>query len=169
MRLDLDRVGKSLLIFAPIGVPLLFFYISWMGHGTPPPPFAMWGMVLFAPGWCLASLATSHMSGWQRLATIYAARTPPVGRMVNTSGKLGDIWLPGGLNVHMTADGLFLSVMSAFRIGHKPLFIPWSAMQQIGQKREFLWREGVQFEIGTPRVATMWLPKRVCENWYDVT
>jgi hypothetical protein len=74
----------------------------------------------------------------------------------------------GNVYVEVSPDGLFLSEMFAFRIGHQPLFIPWSEIHNRQAKTVFPWREGVEFDIGPRCVVTMWLPKKIFESQYAV-
>lgn len=118
-------------------------------------------------GWCFVSWLISHLGGWQRLVAVYAARTAPTGQQFHTYGRVGTAWDQGSLYVHVASDGLFVSVMLAFRIGHEPLFIPWSEIHN-RQTTKLWWREGVELDIGAPCVGAMWLPKKVFETQYFV-
>jgi len=52
--------------------------------------------------------------------------------------------------------------MFLFSFGHKPLFIPWTA---IHNRRivKFLWRESIEFDVGHPYITTIQLPKKILE------
>jgi hypothetical protein len=50
-----------------------------------------------------------------------------------------------------------------FRLGHPPLFIPWSAVRN-AKPWSFLWVEGIAFEVGDPSAAKLRLPKKVFEG-----
>lgn len=166
--MNLPRIGTRLLIIAPIGVPLLFLDISYMSTGTfPPLPVAL-GVVLFPVVWCFVSWLISYFSGWQRLAALYPARTAPTGQRFSTDARIGVTRYGGNVYVDVSSEGLFLSVMFAFRIGHQPLFIPWSEIHNRQTKTVFPRLEGVEFDIGAPCVVTMWLPKRIFESQYAV-
>ncbi len=109
----------------------------------------------------------SKTSGWQKLAEVYPARTPPSGQKFNTYGAVGKVRYKGCLYVFVSHDGLYISVMLLFSIGHKPLFIPWSAIHN-KQPKKILWREVVEFNVGYPCITTMQLPKKIFESEYAV-
>jgi hypothetical protein len=131
-------------------------------------PFALVWIVplLFFPAlWCAITWLLSRVSGWQRLAEAFPARTEPSGRRIIASGTVGWVGYRGCLYVHVAPEGIFLSVMWLFSLGHRPLFIPWKAIHN-RQTRRFLWKETVKFDVGMPCIATMQLPKKVFENEY---
>jgi hypothetical protein len=163
--MNLPKIGTRLLIIAPIGLPLLCLYFSYMTTGAFPPLPVMLGLVLFPAWWCFVSWIFSYSSGWQRLAALYPARTSPTGQRFSTDARIG-IARYGGIYVDVSPDGLFLSVMFAFRIGHQPLFIPWTEIHNRQPKTWPFWREGVEFDIGAPCVVSMWLPKKIFKSQY---
>lgn len=117
------------------------------------------GLLIVMPAfWCLVVLALSYISGWQALAASYAAQEPPRGtRFAGQSGSVGAVSYRGSLTVHVASDGLFLSTPFIFRIGHKPLFIPWTAIKN--QKPvKFLWHEAIRFELGSAPARELRLP-----------
>lgn len=83
--------------------------------------------IFFPALWVAVSLAVSALGGWRTLAKVYPQLTPPAGRTFGwRSGRLGSsnynscLWFVSG------PAGLGLSVLFMFRIGHAPLFIPWT-------------------------------------------
>ena len=119
---------------------------------------------LFVGMWCGVVLLLSGIGGWGRLAQGFAANRRPNGRRLTTqSGKVGGVNYNSCLTVHVAEDGLYLSVMVLFRLGHPPLFIPWSSIHNRTVRR-FLWIETVKFEVGSPTVATLQLSKKVFEG-----
>lgn len=108
-------------------------------------------------------LAVSALGGWQRLAARYRAADPPRGeRFSLQSGFLGWVSYGSCLTIHVSAEGLRLAVMFPFRAGHAPLFIPWSEMHNVRAVR-YWWNELIEFEVGSPCVATLRLPRKVIE------
>ena len=67
------------------------------------------------------------------------------------------------LTVYNSPEGLFISVFPLFRLGHPPLFIPRAEIHNPTIRR-FLWMEFMNFDIGSPRITTMQLPKNVFED-----
>jgi hypothetical protein len=75
-------------------------------------------------------------------------------------GKVGAARYKGCLIIHVSPAGLHLAAWFAFRPGHPPLFIPWSAIHPRAARR-FRREEMVECEVGAPCLATLWLPKKV--------
>lgn len=107
-------------------------------------------------------LVLSYVSGWQTLAKSYEANTPPRGmRFTWQSGSVGFLSYRNCVTVHVAPDGLFLAVPFFFRPGHKPLFLPSSAITN--QKPvKILWYEAVSFQVGDPPVELR-LSRRIFE------
>jgi hypothetical protein len=77
--------------------------------------------------WCVASFSLSLLGGWFSLAQHYRATQPFVGeRWHMRSASLRFVSYGSCLILGSNTQGLFLSVLFPFRIGHPPLFIPWS-------------------------------------------
>jgi len=78
--------------------------------------------------WILISFLASRLSGWHRLAKEYPVHNPFEGK----PRRFQTLWMRYGSHygnittVGANAQGLYLSVLFLFRIGHDPLFIPWS-------------------------------------------
>ena len=71
--------------------------------------------------------------GWAGLAAAYPADEWPEGEGVRlhmqslTVGHLGNY--SSSVTVVATVDGLYLRPILVFRMGHDPVFVPWSAME----------------------------------------
>ncbi len=78
------------------------------------------------------------------------------------SARMGLVNYSSCLTVYVSKDGLYLSVWPMFRLGHPPLFLPWSAIQKPTLKK-VLWVEMASFEVGVPRLASVTLSKKVLE------
>jgi len=103
------------------------------------------------------------MGGWRRLADRFPRRGQPSGRRFwLQSGKFGQVAYSRCLTIRSSPDGLYLSMLLPFRLGHPPLFIPWDAVHNATARR-FLWIEHVAFDVGSPSVATLQLPKKAFE------
>lgn len=120
-------------------------------------------IVVFPAFWCLIVLLISHVSGWQRLSRDYASNVPPHGQeFLRQTGSVGLASYRNCLNVHVAVEGLFLSTLFLFRIGHKPLFIPWHEIHSEEAVR-FLWVQAVRFQVGRPSKAQLRLPQQIFE------
>src|SRR5262249_14018419 len=98
-----------------------------------------------------------------RLAVNYGTDKPPRGTAFSwQSGYVGLVRYGNVLNIHVAPEGLYLSVMWLFRLGHRPLLLPWDAVHDV-QTRQVLWHTLTQFRVGSPSVATVQIPSRVFE------
>jgi|SRR5688572_6624437 len=57
-------------------------------------------------------------------------------------------------------EGLYMSIMRLFRVGHPPLFIPWSQIT-IDSKYKYL---GVRFKLGSYPWVSLWLGEALAEK-----
>jgi hypothetical protein len=99
-----------------------------------------WFFPLFAATWFAITGLLAHLGGWARLARRYRATRPPAGeRFRFASGSMGWRFLPvsygGCLFVTVGDEGIHLSILFLFRFLRPPLFIPWSAMESVSEKR----------------------------------
>lgn len=135
-----------------------------MDNSAPPLVFIVLFPFLFVGMWCAICLLLSRLGGWRRLAESFPVSSGPSGKcFIMQSGKVGVVSYGGCLTVHNSPTGLFLSVWWLFRLGHPPLFIPWSAIRNV-RTRRYLWTENVVFEVGSRDVVTLQLSKRVFEG-----
>ncbi len=113
--------------------------------------------------WSLVVLLISSVSGWRRLSQDYASSFPPHGQaFLRQTGKVGPSSYRNSLDVHVAPEGLFLDVLFIFRIGHKPLLIPWHEVHS-QEPATFRGQEMVRFEVGYPSKARIQLPRRILE------
>lgn len=99
-----------------------------------------WLALLFAVLWLGVSALLSRVGGWSTLAGPYRAKYPPVGEQFRfVSASMGKERLPvnykGCLFIVVTRHGFHVSVLFPFRFRSPPLFIPWSAVESITEKR----------------------------------
>jgi hypothetical protein len=98
--------------------------ISTDGGGAAPAWLYAIGIVLL---WLLALNLAAWISGWRSLARSYATDAPTTGQAFSyQSGRLGYSNYGSCLHFVSGPAGLALSVLFAFRPGHRPLFVPWS-------------------------------------------
>ena len=82
--------------------------------------------VAFVAMWTGICWLISHLSGWQRLAALYAHDGPFVAQWGMQSARIGWASYNGVLTVGADRGGLYLKPILPFRVGHAPLYIPWS-------------------------------------------
>lgn len=85
-------------------------------------------ILLFAGIWIGVSVLISKTRGWSTLSKTYRLLKPFNGRrwsyqnaQLRSGGLYGKC-----LTIGVNSEGLYLSVLFLFRIGHPPLFIPWT-------------------------------------------
>lgn len=119
------------------------------------------GLAAFAGFWCLVCMMISVLGGWGRLAKRFPRSSPPTGKRFDmASGSVGRANYNNCLTVHVGERGIDFAVWPIFRIGHKPLFIPWTELNEPEVKR-FLWHKYVRIDVGSPKVATITVSEKV--------
>ncbi len=117
--------------------------------------------VVFPAFWC-GVVWLVGATGWRRLAARYPADAPPVHRVASqTSARIRWTNYNGVLHVGVSREGLHLSVMALFRVGHPPMRIPWSAITNVRRHREWF-RDVCTLRIGEP-ATTVTLPAHVLD------
>ena len=124
--------------------------------------------ILFAIGfpfmWVSISLLLSHVGGWAKLAEHYADRDDEKGdTYYMRSGYVGAVNYKSCLIIRVCENGLRLSILFPFRIGHPPVFIPWDQFHSVSEKRVLFFRF-VDTYVGMPVVANVVLPIWVHEH-----
>jgi hypothetical protein len=100
-------------------------------------------------------------AGWHKLAAHFRTDATPEGQHFSMiSGTVGFASYGSVLNVHIAPQGLFLSVMFLFRVGHPTVLIPWHAIQDV-QPKKTLMIPMHRLVIGEPRITTLLLPEKV--------
>ena|ERR1700690_1947244 len=97
-------------------------------HTTTPEQFSVLFIPMFIGMWTFICLFLSLLGGWRELGQVYHA-----------DGKIeGDkwSWQSGStrfgvnynhcLNIRANRKGIYIAISLPFRLGHPPLFIPWS-------------------------------------------
>lgn len=100
-----------------------------------------WLLLLWIAIWGGVTSGMAYLAGWPRLAERFRAMQDVEGeRFRFVSGSIGSPkWLPVRyrrcLFLTVADDGLFISVFFLFRALSPPLFIPWNAVETLGEKR----------------------------------
>jgi hypothetical protein len=108
-------MSETFLVFAIIGGFLVVFPLFWMA-------------VVFL---------VSRVGGWAGLAKLYAAEMPPRGdafamctARLNMMGNYRN-----SLNLTVSSSGIHMQPLFIFSVGHEPLFIPWSAVSELNDRK----------------------------------
>jgi hypothetical protein len=92
----------------------------------------------FVAVWCLAGYGVAFMGGWRQLAGRFRRASKFTGMKWYTQSAAMR-WLThynNVLTVGADSEGLFLVPFFLFRVGHPPLFVPWSEI--IARKKKWL-------------------------------
>ena len=111
-------------------------------------PFYMepqWFLPLFVIMWFSICALLSRISGWSSLAKHHYATQPESGeRFRFVSGSIGVKFLPVSysscLFFVVNNKGIHLSLLFLFRFQSPPLFIPWSQVESVEEKRFLFFR-----------------------------
>ena len=105
----------------------------------------LWFLLLFVAMWLLVTGVLSRIGGWASLATHFRATQPTSGENFRfVSGSVGKKGLPVSyrncLSVHVGERGFGLALLFLFRFQSPPLFIPWSQVESVAEKKVFFAR-----------------------------
>ena len=124
--------------------------------------------LMFAALWTGISVLVSRIGGWHVLALRYRTSQPFTGQRfwMKSAGMRWGASYRSCVNLAATQEGMFLSVFPMFRIGHSPLFIPWSEISWAAQESWFM--KAVRFEFqgapGVPLLLSRSLAREVLAN-----
>ena len=112
----------------------------------------------------LALIVSGHVSGWASLAGQFGFRDNFSGsRWSWQSGRMRFMMNYNRcLTVGASEQGLYLAMNPLFRLGHPPLFIPWSEVS-VQPQRIFFFR-GTRFQLGRESPVPLWVRERLAEK-----
>lgn len=120
---------------------------------------------LFAAMWVVVCQLISLIGGWRELAKEYHTEHPFSGELFRfqSAQMRGKMNYNNCLTVGANVEGLYLSVLFVFRLGHPPLFIPWSDVSGTIEKRRWFSRLRLKFERcpSVPLVISKRLGERI--------
>ncbi len=118
--------------------------------------FVLW-LIFFSCLWMGILALLSRASGWARLARRFAIDRPPSGEVFNwSSARFGFFSSYNGiLQLGVSEKGIHLRPIIIFRYAHKPLLLPWRAIERLEQKKLWLF-PSVRFTIA--RGSGYWRP-----------
>jgi hypothetical protein len=96
----------------------------------------------------------AHLGSWARLAEQYPAHYPPEGRVYYfESAQVGWLGYNNGLILRLASEGLYVAMPPLLNFGHRPMLIPWSAMQ-IEERKGWTGHWAVA-TLGDPPIGTL--------------
>lgn len=114
--------------------------------------------------WSLVCVLLAWLGGWQRLARHYRCRHVPKGQPISTFvAMLGPVNHRGTLTIQAAPEGLYLSMMVLFRMGHPPLLIPWQAVKPQRSEQGLLIK-WLALDLGDPKITTLRLPAALVDT-----
>ena len=116
--------------------------------GLDPASYPVVFAAIFLTIWIGIGVLISHIGGWALLAKTYQAPTDFSGERWRFESAGMRYWISYNscLTVGASYEGLYVSILFLFRIGHPPLLIPWREIT-VSRKRH-LGREIVELRLG---------------------
>lgn len=124
--------------------------------------------IFFVVLWCTVCFLISFMSGWHALSGRFKRQSDSYGENRSAGPFFYTVYTrfwtryANVIRVTVASDGLYLSVLLLFRIGHPPLRIPWDEIQFGRTKR--LWRPYIVLTLGREEQIPMRIPERMARN-----
>ena len=110
---------------------------------------ALFWFSTFIPLWLTVGYLVSLLSGWQSLADRYKTDRPFSShkKWLQSAQMRFGVGYNNVLTAASDAEGIYLGVLVLFRMGHPPLFIPWSDIG-LDEPRRFLFMKSRKFRLG---------------------
>jgi hypothetical protein len=119
------------------------------------------GILAFIGFWFFVCWLISLLGGWGRVAKRFPRTILPTGQRFDMeSGSVGLVNYNNCLTIHVSERGIDFAVWPIFAIGHKPVLIPWTELNNLEVKR-FLWYKFVRIDVGTPKISTITVSEKV--------
>lgn len=99
--------------------------------------------------WCVVNFLIAALTGWSTLARRFRMQSPftsPTWRFQSARMRWSTHY-GSCLTVGADPTGLMLSVFFLFRVGHPPLFVPWSEISVVERSKSWLGRQ-VKLQLG---------------------
>jgi hypothetical protein len=120
-------------------------------------------LLFFAVVWWLVLSIIANLGGWASLAKQFPATDAATGRKYGwQSGRFNWCDYNGCITIRVTDAGLRISMPPPFRPGHRPMFLPWSALHVIEVCDRWYGRY-VTIDVGSPVVARIRLPLKIMD------
>ena len=112
------------------------------------PLIVIGSLFAFVAFWAFVVTIVGRFSGWHRLAQDFEATRQPNGQTLGWKsmrfGFSGNY--NGTVNITPSFEGLHLQTVLPFRVGHKPLLIPWEYIT-LGEPQSVLLGKSISAEI----------------------
>lgn len=119
--------------------------------------------LFFVVIWSGVVLLLSWVGGWRALAASYRATQPFTGEQFRARvGWMRGTRYRGVLSLGADSMGLSLSVFPLFRMGHPPLFIPWSDISFSKDRYGFF--EGVRLRFSKAPSVSLLIPTELAAS-----
>jgi len=124
--------------------------------------------VFFVAMWCSVCLLISFISGWYALSRRFRKKSEPYGETRSAGPFFYTVYMrfwghySSVIRITDADDGLYLSVLFLFRVGHPPLSIPWKEIE-VSQTRRF-WQNYVVLTLGEHERIPMRISVRMARN-----
>jgi hypothetical protein len=129
-----------------------------------PVGFMIGFIAYFCALWTVVCIVISLLSGWQSLSRRYHTENNSSTTINWGSGSFRYIvGYHNVLRMRSDADGLYLSVMKLFRLGHPPLLIPWSEIEVL-QEGRFLFLRWRTFRLDRTKQIPLTLQGKVVDK-----
>lgn len=92
--------------------------------------------IYFIGMWCFVLWVISRIGGWARLASLYPAGARPEGLHLGWRSMQIRPFAnySSCLNVTLAHEGIYMIPVAIFRLGHRPLLIPWTCVGPLEEK-----------------------------------
>ena len=117
---------------------------------------------------CASSYLVGSLAGWRLLARRFQTDSEAYGDMHSAGPFFYTVylrfWIHYSSVIMLTAtnDGLYLSVLAFFRIGHPPLRIPWDEIKLARTHRFFI--TYIELKLGNQERIPMRISQRMARN-----
>jgi hypothetical protein len=89
-------------------------------------PFSPEFVIIFVVAWILLILLVEFLAGWPDLKRAYQSQVPFAGRIRRfQTARIGLVTYGSCLVLGSNPEGIYLTVLLPFRVGAKPVFVPW--------------------------------------------
>ncbi len=149
-----------------------------MNPNAPPEWLAALFIPFFVGMWVSVCFLLSLIGGWRKLARRYRSPGAIEGtKWRNQSAELRGYFKSSYgncLTVVANEAGLGVSILFLFRVGHPPLFIPWTEIS-VNQETRFFFFKGVRLTFSSEPSVSIWILNRLAikiqaavgQDWFE--
>ena len=115
--------------------------------------------LFFIANWMFVVFILSKL-GWSKLLKKYSYNKPFIGRRIGfVSAKINLTSYSNVIILKTNDEGFYMKVMFLFRFFHPPVFIPWSEIKNIEEKKVLFFSQ-IILTLGDPKIATIKFDKK---------